>query len=47
MGSPILKPAEVPVTIPGDRCVKHPLQLGDERLAMTCVSMGNPTPYSL
>jgi len=48
MGSPILKPAEVPVTIPGDRLREAPLcNSATKRLAMTCVSMGNPHAYSL
>ncbi len=49
MGPPILAPHEIPVDLGGatsqsaaDRCIKQPLQIGDERLIMTCVSMGNP-----
>jgi len=42
MGRPILVPADIPVRIEGDRAVDVPLTLGDRRLTMTCVSMGNP-----
>jgi diaminopimelate epimerase len=42
MGPPTLNPADVPVAIQGHQCVKHPLQVGDDRFSMTCVSMGNP-----
>jgi len=42
MGPPILNPADIPVVSSGDHCVKQPLQVGDDRLIMTCVSMGNP-----
>lgn len=42
MGPPILRPKEIPVSIPGERCIKAPLPLGDQTLTMTCVSMGNP-----
>ena len=42
MGVPILDPRRIPVALPGQRIVGHPLTLGDTTLAMTCVSMGNP-----
>lgn len=49
MGPPILAPREIPVDLGGtaslsriERCIKQPLQVGSERLTMTCVSMGNP-----
>lgn len=42
MGSPILRPRDIPVELPGERCVRTPLEVGDRRFAMTCVSMGNP-----
>ncbi|MEK6643180.1 MAG: diaminopimelate epimerase [Planctomycetota bacterium] len=42
MGSPILAPKEIPVSVEGQRCVRLPLTIGDERFSMTCVSMGNP-----
>ncbi|MBN2562862.1 MAG: diaminopimelate epimerase [Phycisphaerae bacterium] len=42
MGTPVLKPAEIPVALSGERCVKVPLVVGDRSYEMTCVSMGNP-----
>ncbi len=42
MGVPILHPADIPVAVPGDRCVKFPITIAGEHLKMTCVSMGNP-----
>jgi len=40
MGEPILDPARIPTTLPGNP--NAPLDLGDCRLSVTCVSMGNP-----
>jgi len=42
MGPPILKTADIPVAAPAERCVKHQIQIRDDRFVMTCVSMGNP-----
>ena len=42
MGTPILKPTDIPVSVEGQRCVRHPLRVGDDTYEMTCVSMGNP-----
>ncbi|MFQ5429302.1 MAG: diaminopimelate epimerase [Phycisphaerae bacterium] len=42
MGPPILRPADIPVSVAGDRCVRHRLRIGGEVFQMTCVSMGNP-----
>lgn len=42
MGAPILEPAGIPVALPGERCVRAALLVGNERYTMTCVSMGNP-----
>jgi diaminopimelate epimerase len=42
MGRPILAPAEIPVKVQGDRAVDVPITVAGRRLAMTCVSMGNP-----
>ncbi|UCG58111.1 MAG: diaminopimelate epimerase [Phycisphaerales bacterium] len=42
MGRPILKPKDVPVNLPGERIVEHPIQVLGHELLMTCVSMGNP-----
>ena len=48
MGQPILKPAEVPTTLPGNPAVAGgpvvaaELEVAGQRLQVTCVSMGNP-----
>jgi diaminopimelate epimerase len=42
MGSPRLAPASLPVLLPGERIVDHPVEIDGETLRMTCVSMGNP-----
>ncbi len=43
MGRPRLSRAEIPMTGPADqRCLAEPLTIGDQRLALTGVSMGNP-----
>lgn len=42
MGPPILNPRDIPVAAPGECCIQQPLQVGEQRLTMTCVSMGNP-----
>jgi len=42
MGAPILSPAEIPTTLPGDPVVNAPLTVGRRELRVTCVSMGNP-----
>jgi diaminopimelate epimerase len=48
MGEPILKPQEIPTTLPGNPLfegspvVNVDLNVGAERLQVTCVSMGNP-----
>lgn len=42
MGPPIFDPARIPVTVAGERVVKHPIQIEGETLMMTCVSLGNP-----
>jgi diaminopimelate epimerase len=42
MGKPILKSAEIPTLLPGDPPVDAALDLGDQSLKVTCVSMGNP-----
>ncbi len=42
MGSPILKPALIPVTFPGDSMVNQPVTVGGRQWQVTCVSMGNP-----
>jgi diaminopimelate epimerase len=42
MGPPQLAPASLPVLLPGERIVDHPVEIDGETLRMTCVSMGNP-----
>ena len=42
MGTPILKAAEIPTTLPGDPPVNALLEIEGQTLAVTCVSMGNP-----
>jgi len=50
MGSPILTPIEIPVSLPpsnnvmaeGNTVIDYPLKIGAEELRLTFVSMGNP-----
>ena len=42
MGEPILSAAQIPTTLPGDPVQNVPLTVGDRKLQVTCVSMGNP-----
>lgn len=42
MGAPILKPEQIPVNAPGDRVLKHPVDVDGRNHLLTCVSMGNP-----
>ena len=48
MGEPILEPSRIPTTLPGNSALSGGpaanvgLELGDETLQVTCVSMGNP-----
>lgn len=42
MGSPILCPSEIPVTIGEKQCVNEPLIVEGEEYHVTAVSMGNP-----
>ncbi len=42
MGPAILKPAEIPVNLPGERAVAVPVNIAGENRLITCVSMGNP-----
>jgi diaminopimelate epimerase len=42
MGEPILTSGEIPTTLLGDPPVDAPLEVAGQRLAVTCVSMGNP-----
>jgi len=42
MGEPRFRPKEIPVKLPSERVIEHKIEVAGERLAMTCVSMGNP-----
>lgn len=42
MGEPKLKPKDIPVNIKGDSVINYPLEVLNQRLDITCVSMGNP-----
>jgi diaminopimelate epimerase len=42
MGEPILTCREIPTTLAGDPPTDAPLEIAGRRLAVTCVSMGNP-----
>ncbi len=42
MGKAELKPELIPVNLPGEKIVAHPVTIGDEDYEITCVSMGNP-----
>jgi len=42
MGEPRFRPKEIPVKLAGERVIEHKIEVAGEKLAMTCVSMGNP-----
>ena len=42
MGPASFDPAAVPCTLPGNRAVSVPAEIGGETYTVTCVSMGNP-----
>jgi diaminopimelate epimerase len=42
MGTPILRPADIPVAVPGELAFDLPLDLPDRSFTINCVSMGNP-----
>jgi diaminopimelate epimerase len=42
MGEPILAPFQIPVQVTGQQAVGVPVNIEDQNLLMTCVSMGNP-----
>lgn len=42
MGAPALDPREISVDLPGDRVLRHQLQLMGQTWQITCISMGNP-----
>ena len=42
MGTPVLAPKEIPVSLPGQMVLQHRLQVLGQMWFITCVSMGNP-----
>jgi diaminopimelate epimerase len=42
MCRPILEPAKIPVALQGDSIVEAAIDVSNQRMLMTCVSMGNP-----
>lgn len=42
MGSPILRPVQIPVQADGEQVVDAPIEVCGKEYRMTCVSMGNP-----
>jgi diaminopimelate epimerase len=42
MGEPILAPARIPVALQGDNIIEAAIDVLNQRMLMTCVSMGNP-----
>lgn len=42
MGSPTLKPSNIPVLAEGEKVVNEPIEVDGKEYRMTCVSMGNP-----
>jgi diaminopimelate epimerase len=42
MGQPRFRPKDIPVKLPGERIIEHPIDVLKQRLHVTCVSMGNP-----
>ncbi len=42
MGAPILAPANIPVNLPGEKVLNHPIEVDGRKFGITCVSMGNP-----
>jgi len=42
MGQPILEPAKIPVALDGESIIETAIDVRNQRMLMTCVSMGNP-----
>ena len=42
MGQPILAPARIPVALQGESIIEAAIDVQNQRMLMTCVSMGNP-----
>lgn len=42
MGAPVFAPESIPVDLPGEMVMGHPVEAGGESWRIHCVSMGNP-----
>lgn len=42
MGKAELNPAKIPVDLPGDKIICHPVTIGNKEYNITCVATGNP-----
>ncbi|MFA5291780.1 MAG: diaminopimelate epimerase [Phycisphaerae bacterium] len=42
MGRPIIDPVKIPVSLDGDSIIEAAIDVRNQRMLMTCVSMGNP-----
>ena len=42
MGKAELNPAKIPVGLPGDKIICHPVTIGNKEYNITCVATGNP-----
>ena len=42
MGKAELNPAKIPVDLPGDKIISHPVTIGNKEYCITCVATGNP-----
>ncbi|MDF1542454.1 MAG: diaminopimelate epimerase [Anaerosomatales bacterium] len=42
MGEPVFEPARIPVALPGERAIDHPITTDAGEFTITAVSMGNP-----
>lgn len=42
MGKAELNPAKIPVDLPGDKIICHPVTIGNKEYKITCVATGNP-----
>ncbi|MGD0786073.1 MAG: diaminopimelate epimerase [Sedimentisphaerales bacterium] len=42
MGQPVLEPVKIPVALEGDSIIEAAIDVSNQRMLMTCVSMGNP-----
>jgi len=42
MGQPILEPSKIPVLLDGESIIEAAIDVRNQRMLMTCVSMGNP-----